>query len=167
MDAICFVVGLSARSLRGDKLLDLVFGNANEKRAKTASVTLHYITSADEVEGCDEGDEMLFTRSITSAGASVYKVNNKEVSFETYTEALASINLITKARNFLVFQVSSVSNGWSVCHSHASSQSVKCAGRCRECCVQGRQGADEALRNFFRKRRVTVSAVAVHMMACL
>jgi hypothetical protein len=34
-----------------------------------------------------------------------YRINHKTVSWEQYNAKLASINLIVKARNFLVFQV--------------------------------------------------------------
>jgi chromosome segregation ATPase len=105
MDAICFVVGLSARSLRGEKMRDLVFSGAEGKIPKTASVTLSYITDADEVEGYKQGEKMEFSRTINPAGSSIYRLNGEELTADEYAEALASINVITKARNFLVFQV--------------------------------------------------------------
>lgn len=104
MDAICFVVGLSARQLRGDKLRDLVFGSDSRSGPKTASVTLVYLPDEGEVEGYDEGEEMRFTRSITASGSCGYRLNGEEMSADEYATSLAAININVKARNFLVFQ---------------------------------------------------------------
>lgn len=109
MDAICFVVGLSAKDLRrADKLQQLVSGAGGELGAapapKTASVTLVYVVDADEIDGYEAGEEVTFQRTITAAGSSIYRVNGAEVSAKDYTDALDSINVRTRARNFLVFQ---------------------------------------------------------------
>jgi len=42
--------------------------------------------------------------SITTAGASEYRINNKVMSAATYNERLHSFNILVKAKNFLVFQ---------------------------------------------------------------
>ena len=39
-----------------------------------------------------------------ASGASVYAIDAKTVSWETYEQALAAENILVKARNFLVFQ---------------------------------------------------------------
>jgi structural maintenance of chromosome 1 len=104
MDAICFVVGLSARMIRGEKLKDLIY-SSSAKSAKSAYVSMIYIVDENEVEGVAGGTELVFTRAITSAGSNVYKLNNQEVSFEAYSARLEEINIVTRSRNFLVFQV--------------------------------------------------------------
>ena len=48
--------------------------------------------------------ETRFTREITPKGSSEYKVNKKKVTKENYEAALSDINVLVKARNFLVFQ---------------------------------------------------------------
>jgi structural maintenance of chromosome 1 len=42
--------------------------------------------------------------SISTTGASEYKLNNKTVTYTAYASALTSHNILIKARNFLVFQ---------------------------------------------------------------
>ena len=63
---------------------------------KTASVMAVYED--------DAGDEQYWKRSITSQGASEYRINNRVVTAQQYNEALEAENILIKARNFLVFQ---------------------------------------------------------------
>ena len=43
-------------------------------------------------------------RTITSSGASEYRINNRQVSQKQYNDALEEHGILVKARNFLVFQ---------------------------------------------------------------
>jgi structural maintenance of chromosome 1 len=43
-------------------------------------------------------------RTITSAGASEYRINNRQVTQKQYNDALEEHSILVKARNFLVFQ---------------------------------------------------------------
>lgn len=43
-------------------------------------------------------------RSITSSGASEYRINNRQVTQKQYNDALEEHSILVKARNFLVFQ---------------------------------------------------------------
>ncbi|MCJ1353467.1 MAG: Structural maintenance of chromosomes protein 1 [Icmadophila ericetorum] len=52
----------------------------------------------------DAGDEQMWKRSITTHGASEYRINNRQVTAQQYNEALEAENILIKARNFLVFQ---------------------------------------------------------------
>lgn len=52
----------------------------------------------------DAGEEQKWKRSITSAGQSEYRINNRVVGAKQYNEALEAENILIKARNFLVFQ---------------------------------------------------------------
>ena len=52
----------------------------------------------------DAGEEQRWKRSITSSGASEYRINNRTVTAKQYNEALEAENILIKARNFLVFQ---------------------------------------------------------------
>jgi len=45
-----------------------------------------------------------FQRTIHPSGTGDYRINNKVVTFKQYEERLASIGVLVKARNFLVFQ---------------------------------------------------------------
>ena len=112
MDAACFVFGVAARHLRSDKLKDLVWhvvGKADAAVArapppKSASVALVYVPDEHEMRGVQAGTEVTFSRTITSAGASVYRIDGVEKTWDAYSAALEEINIVTKARNFLVFQ---------------------------------------------------------------
>jgi structural maintenance of chromosome 1 len=42
--------------------------------------------------------------SITTAGLSEYRLNNKVVTYQAYNDALEKQNILVKAKNFLVFQ---------------------------------------------------------------
>lgn len=114
LDAICFVCGVTARQLRGEKLRDLVWrvvgrdGAVAGAQGATASVTLVYVTDDGEMDGVPGGTEVRFSRSITVAGTSVYRLDaGPEVSWDVYRGRLEEINVVTRAKNFLVFQVSS------------------------------------------------------------
>ncbi|KAF2484153.1 condensin complex component SMC1 [Neohortaea acidophila] len=52
----------------------------------------------------DAGEEQRWKRSISSSGASEYRINNRVVSAKQYNEALEAENILIRARNFLVFQ---------------------------------------------------------------
>lgn len=52
----------------------------------------------------DSGEEQHWKRSITSAGQSEYRINNRVVNAKQYNEVLEAENILIKARNFLVFQ---------------------------------------------------------------
>lgn len=106
MDAICFVVGLNAKTLRGDKLKDLVCSlppAAGGPAPRTASVTLVYVCTASD-EGRPLGQKMSFSRAITAAGSSVYRLDGAETDQEAYLAALEGICIKPRARNFLIFQ---------------------------------------------------------------
>ncbi|CAE7425338.1 Smc1a, partial [Symbiodinium sp. KB8] len=105
MDAISFVLGLQARHLRGNTLKDLVFKVEGATGGpSSASVKLVYVVEDGEVAGKAAGTELVFTRLITPAGVSTYKLDDKEVTHAAYDATLKSIGVLTKARNFLVFQ---------------------------------------------------------------
>ncbi|KAF8196098.1 hypothetical protein BJ912DRAFT_127207 [Pholiota molesta] len=48
--------------------------------------------------------EWRFQRTISTTGASEYKLNSKTVTYTAYNAALVSHNILVKAKNFLVFQ---------------------------------------------------------------
>ncbi len=103
MDAISFVLGVRTTHLRGS-LKELLHSSGTQPPAKRAAVRLVYEPSA--------GEELIFSRAIvpsSSSGAtyvSQYKIDSQQVSADAYNERLISFNVLVKARNFLVFQVS-------------------------------------------------------------
>lgn len=99
MDAISFVLGVRTGQLRGAQLKDLIYAyddSEKEQRGRRAFVRLVY-----QLAG---GSELSFTRTITSAGASEYRIDGRVVNWDEYNGKLRSIGILVKARNFLVFQ---------------------------------------------------------------
>ena len=100
MDAISFVLGVRSMQLRGAQLKDLLYAyddKDREQRGRRAFVKLVFITGS--------GEEMEFTRTITSAGSSEYRIGNWGVTWDVYNNTMRSLGILVKARNFLVFQV--------------------------------------------------------------
>ncbi|BBN00427.1 hypothetical protein Mp_1g29090 [Marchantia polymorpha subsp. ruderalis] len=99
MDAISFVLGVRSMQLRGAQLKDLIYAfddREREQKGRKAFVKLVYLTGAKE--------ELHFTRTITSAGTSEYRIDNRTVSWDDYNAKMKSLGILVKARNFLVFQ---------------------------------------------------------------
>ncbi|XP_073284686.1 structural maintenance of chromosomes protein 1-like isoform X1 [Primulina huaijiensis] len=99
MDAISFVLGVRTGQLRGAQLRDLVYAfddREKERRGRKAHVMLVY--------QLPDGPEIQFTRSITTAGGSEYRVGEHVVNWDEYNAKLRSLGILVKARNFLVFQ---------------------------------------------------------------
>ncbi|KAI3620731.1 hypothetical protein CBS9595_002698 [Malassezia furfur] len=108
MDAISFVLGVKTAQLRSTQLKDLVFraaalapdgdasGMDDDDAPDRASVTA-VIEDA-------KGVEHRFQRTITPAGSSEFRYNGRVVSYTLYNQRLEQLNILVKARNFLVFQ---------------------------------------------------------------
>ena len=106
MDAISFVLGVQSRHLRSSHLKELIYRkDAASLPLRKATVILVYeLDEQEAIEGFSTGAEILFSRSVTNTGASSYRLNGKEVTFEFYESVLSNIGVLVKARNFLVFQ---------------------------------------------------------------
>ncbi|KAL2535788.1 Structural maintenance of chromosomes (SMC) family protein [Forsythia ovata] len=99
MDAISFVLGVRTVQLRGAQLRDLIYAfddSEKEQRGRKAHVMLVYQLA--------DGSEISFTRSITPASASEYRIGDRVVNWDEYNNRLKSLGILVKARNFLVFQ---------------------------------------------------------------
>nr|GMD26933.1 structural maintenance of chromosomes protein 1 [Ipomoea batatas] len=99
MDAISFVLGVRTGQLRGAQLRDLIYAfddREKEQRGRKAFVRMVYQLAS--------GTEIQFTRSITSAGGSEYRIDGRVVNWDEYNAKLKSLDILVKARNFLVFQ---------------------------------------------------------------
>mmetsp|Transcript_65288 Transcript_65288/g.169650 ORF Transcript_65288/g.169650 Transcript_65288/m.169650 type:complete len:1234 (+) Transcript_65288:116-3817(+) len=102
MDAISFVLGVQARVLRSEKLRDLVYrkeGEDPKKNQRTAFVELTYIGDEGGAEAT-----LVFRRTILKGGEARFQVNEETVSQADYHKRLEGINILSKVRNFLVFQ---------------------------------------------------------------
>ncbi|KAI0726494.1 cohesin complex subunit psm1 [Fomitopsis betulina] len=117
MDAISFVLGVKSAQLRSSQLKDLVYRGRRLARSEEGEEDQPE-DDEDEEEGegtakkawvlavfQDENNkEWRFQRTITTTGASEYKLNNQVVTYSAYNAALVSHNILVKAKNFLVFQ---------------------------------------------------------------
>jgi len=105
---------------------DLIFRPPGAERDETlsAKASLVYVeptkeegdTDDEEEEGespkrqsrlskkLPQGKTTIFSRIVTTKGTGEYQINGKSVTFKQYEKKLASIGVLLKARNFLVFQ---------------------------------------------------------------
>ncbi|KIJ62116.1 hypothetical protein HYDPIDRAFT_169279 [Hydnomerulius pinastri MD-312] len=124
MDAISFVLGVKSAQLRSSQLKDLVYRGRRLAKGpmdgSDATQDQEEDEDSDGGEGQGEGTakkawvlavyedekkkEWLFQRTISTTGASEYRLNNKVVTYTAYNAALTSHNILVKAKNFLVFQ---------------------------------------------------------------
>ncbi|GBF96626.1 hypothetical protein Rsub_09372 [Raphidocelis subcapitata] len=115
MDAISFVLGIRTQQLRGS-LRELLHAGAaggdagpgaDQERPRRGFVQLVYVTA--------DGDEVTFARVIQASGGgggggedaayqSVYKIDDRTVTWDAYAQRLGEFGILVKARNFLVFQ---------------------------------------------------------------
>ncbi|KAF9100480.1 Structural maintenance of chromosomes protein 1 [Mortierella sp. GBA35] len=116
MDAISFVLGVKSSQLRSSQLRELIYrdrSDAEENGRPGASKNARTTSSNDAdprktwvmaVYQKNDGSEVKFTRSVNMAGVSEYKIDGKVMLYADYDKALQEINILVKARNFLVFQ---------------------------------------------------------------
>jgi len=109
MDAISFILGVQSRELRSSQMRDLIF------RPPSDSTDLTMTTSKSATNGLKAcasliyqdpktEEETRFSRSISSKGVGEYQIDGTTVTFAAYETKLASIGVLLKGRNFLVFQ---------------------------------------------------------------
>lgn len=107
MDAISFVLGVRSSHLRSNQLKDLVYrgrvmdGENSSDSDDSEDPDMAYVMAVYEKSN---GQLLELKRTITAAGHSEYRINNKTISAAEYSNTLKKENILTKARNFLVFQ---------------------------------------------------------------
>ncbi|KAA0161340.1 hypothetical protein FNF28_05088 [Cafeteria roenbergensis] len=120
MDAICFVLGLSAKHMRGSALTDLIYNNSavaasgdadssgREGGEDRAVVRMVYVVGEEDepqvAGGVSPGEELVFSRSVTRSGGGEFRVQGRVVTAAQYKRTLRSVNIDTDSREFLVFQ---------------------------------------------------------------
>ncbi|KAF4618816.1 hypothetical protein D9613_009734 [Agrocybe pediades] len=118
MDAISFVLGVKSAQLRSSQLKDLVYRGRRLARDGVDGETQGDEENEEEGEGegtakkawvmavyeDQDKKEWRFQRTISTTGASEYRLNDKVVTYSAYNAALISHNILVKAKNFLVFQ---------------------------------------------------------------
>uniref|UniRef100_A0A0D9XB24 Structural maintenance of chromosomes protein n=1 Tax=Leersia perrieri TaxID=77586 RepID=A0A0D9XB24_9ORYZ len=104
MDAISFVLGVRSAHLRGAQLKDLIYAlddRDKEAKGRRAYVRLVYQLPPGSDASDGDGDQLHFTRTITGAGGSEYRINGRLVTWDDYNAKLRSLGILVKARNFL------------------------------------------------------------------
>ncbi|KAF7510726.1 hypothetical protein GJ744_006092 [Endocarpon pusillum] len=134
MDAISFVLGIKSSHLRSTHLRELVYrgrvlrhstingdgvaaeegsnGHTNGNTGDGDDGSGEVVSERNDPKSAwvmavyedDAGDEQQWKRTITSQGASEYRINNRVVTAVQFNDALEAENILIKARNFLVFQ---------------------------------------------------------------
>ena len=97
--------------------------------------------------------------SISTAGASEYKLNNRVVTYTAYSTALTSHNILVKARNFLVFQgdVEAVASQSPVVLSKLVDQisgSLELKAEYDKCKEEMENATERATENFGKRRGI-------------
>jgi chromosome segregation protein len=102
IDALMFVLGTtSARSIRAQKLQNLLFNGAkNRKPADFCEVSLYLDNSDGKIPGCDK--EVKITRRITRSGISIYKLDGKSVTRSKVLDVISYANLSSEAFNIIL-----------------------------------------------------------------
>ena len=95
--------------LRGKQLRDLIFRKEGETEVeRDCYVKLTFATADPHDDEDDEDDEdgelITFARKISATGGSAYMLNDRPVSWDRYSKALAEIGVHVTSRKFLVFQ---------------------------------------------------------------
>ncbi len=102
LDAIAFVLGRSsAKSLRADRLYELIFnGGEGKSAAEYAAVTL-YLDNSQKLFPFED-NEIAITRKISKNGLSVYKINSKTTTREKILELLSSARIHPDGHNIIL-----------------------------------------------------------------
>jgi len=99
VDAISFVLGVNATHLRGSNVKDLIFrADGESTKLSEAYVKLVYVNAQNE--------KTKFKRTIipTSKQGTEFSINDEVVTWDNYEQELQKLNILVKAKNFLVFQ---------------------------------------------------------------
>jgi len=102
IDAMCFVLGrTSAKSLRADRLHELIYnGGEGKKGAEFAAVSL-YLDNSNKIFPFEE-TEISVTRKVNKKGVTVYKINGKTVTREKVLQLLSSVRIHPEGHNIIL-----------------------------------------------------------------
>lgn len=102
IDGLMFVLGTtSARSIRAQKLQNLVFNGARDKKpADFCEVSIYLDNSDDKIPGGEK--EVKITRRITRSGISIYKLNGRTVTRAKILDTISYANLSAEGYNIIM-----------------------------------------------------------------
>ncbi|UCG95407.1 MAG: AAA family ATPase [archaeon] len=102
VDALCFVLGIrSAKSIRAEKLEQLIF-NGGKKRpsAKYGVVNLYLDNQDREITG--EEESVKITRKVNKNGVCIYKLNGKTVNRRKIVDILGNARIQADGHNIIM-----------------------------------------------------------------
>lgn len=102
LDSICFVLGrTSAKSLRADRMLEMIFhGTKSKKPADAAKVSI-YFDNSERVFPVEE-DVLIISRRVNRNGVSIYKLNGRTVTREKIQEILRYAHIQPDGHNIIL-----------------------------------------------------------------
>ena len=102
LDAIVFVLGrTSAKSLRADRLMEMVFhGTKSRQESEKAKVSIYFDNSQREFP-FDE-DKIIVSRRVNKKGISIYKLNGRTVTREKIQEVLRPARIHSDGHNIIL-----------------------------------------------------------------
>ena len=102
IDGLLFVLGTtSARSIRAQKLQNLIFNGARDKKpADFCEVSIYLDNNDDKIPGGEK--EVKITRRVTRSGISIYKMNGRTVTRAKILDTLSYANLSSEGYNIIM-----------------------------------------------------------------
>ncbi len=102
LDSICFVLGRSsAKSLRADRMLEMIFnGGKSKEPAEFSKVALHFDNSDKKFPLDDQ--TIVIARKINRRGVSIYKLNGRTVTREKILEVLRPAHIQPDGHNIIL-----------------------------------------------------------------
>ena len=101
-DAICFVLGrLSAKSLRAEKASNLIF-NGGKSKTPAKSGTVEIAFSNQNKIFPIHSPEVVISRTITSTGTSIYRINDKKCTRTEIVELLSTAKINPDGYNIIL-----------------------------------------------------------------
>lgn len=101
VDALTFILGTtSARSIRAQKLQNLLFNGARDKKPAEYCEVSIYLDNTDK-KIPNEEQEVKITRKISRSGITIYKLNGKTVTRAKVLDLLVNANLSQEGYNII------------------------------------------------------------------
>ncbi len=103
LDAICFVLGrASAKSLRADRLYELIFHGADSKKPGDYAAVSLYLDNSNKIFQEFEEPEISITRKVNRKGVTDYKLNGRSTTREKILQVLSSARIHPEGHNIVL-----------------------------------------------------------------
>jgi chromosome segregation protein len=102
LDAICFVLGrTSAKSLRADRLHELIFHGGNGRTPADYASVVMYLDNSKKAFAFED-EEVSVTRKVNRKGVSIYKIQGKTTTREKVLELLSDARIYPDGHNIVL-----------------------------------------------------------------